>query len=98
MQFEVRHAFSELCCHRPAKGAYRMSLKALFFSIGCVAAWILLLPMLVLAGGLTLLAYAIVAELTALVTGNPPNSLDSSAARATARRMCWGYDAGTNRH
>ena len=70
-----------------------MSLKALFFSLGCVVAWTLLLPMLVVAGGLTLVAYAILAELRAFVTGNPGKSLDTSSARAIARRMCWGYGA-----
>ena len=70
-----------------------MNLKALFFPLGCVAAWILLLPMLVMAGGLTLLAYAVFAELKAFVTGNHGSSFDTSAARSIARRMCWGYGA-----
>jgi len=68
-----------------------MSLKALVFFLGCILAWFVLLPLLVVAGGVALFAYAIFAELAAFVTGNPGKSLDTSAAREIARRMCLGY-------
>jgi hypothetical protein len=78
-----------------------MSLKTLFFSLGCLLAWFVLLPALVIAGGIALFAYAIFAELGAFITGNPGKSLDTSAAREIARRMCMGYRVqarGNRRH
>ena len=68
-----------------------MSLKAALFSISCALAWFVLLPLLVVGGGATLLAYAIFAELGAVFTGHADNSLDTSSAREIARRMCLGY-------
>ena len=68
-----------------------MSLKAILFSLGCVLAWFVLLPLLVISGGITLFAYAIFAELGAFLTGNRSQTLDSNVAREIARRMCGGY-------
>jgi hypothetical protein len=67
-----------------------MSIKAVLFSFGCMLAWFVLLPSLVIGGGLALFAYAIFAELAALLTGTPSKSLDTSVAREVARRMCGG--------
>ena len=67
-----------------------MPIKALLFSFGCVLAWFVLLPSLVIGGGLALFAYAIFAELGALLTGTPSKPLDTSVAREIARRMCGG--------
>jgi hypothetical protein len=69
-----------------------MSLKAIFFSLGCLLAWFVLLPLLVIGGGVTLFAYAIFAELGAFLMGNSSKTVDTSVARETARRMCGGYD------
>lgn len=66
-------------------------MKPFIFSVGCVLAWLVLLPMLVIGGGIALLAYAIFAELGAVLTGNAFKTLDTSAAREIARRMCGGY-------
>jgi hypothetical protein len=67
-----------------------MSLKAVPFLIGCVIAWFILLPVLVIGGGIALFAYATFAELGALLTGGPARTLDTAAAREIARRMCGG--------
>jgi hypothetical protein len=68
-----------------------MSLKTLLFSVGCVVAWFVLLPLLVIGGGLALFAHAVLGELAALLTGTADKSIDRSAAREMARRMCGGH-------
>jgi hypothetical protein len=68
-----------------------MSLKAVLFSLGCVVAWFVLLPLFVIGGGICLFAYAVFAEFVAILTGKPGKTLDTSAARETARRLCGGY-------
>lgn len=68
-----------------------MSLKALLFSVGCIVSWFVLLPLLVVGGGIALLAHAMLGELAALITGHAEKSIDASAAREIARRMCGGY-------
>jgi hypothetical protein len=68
-----------------------MSLKAILFTLGCLVAWFVLLPLLVIVGGTALFAYAIFAELGAFLIGNPRETLDTSAAREFARRTCGGY-------
>jgi len=68
-----------------------MSLKAILFLLGCVLAWFVLLPLLVIGGGITLFAYAIFAELGEFLMGNPSKTLDTTVAREIARRMCGGY-------
>jgi hypothetical protein len=65
-----------------------MSLKAILFSLGCILAWFVLLPVLVIGGGVALFSYAIFAELGALVTGKPSTTLETSVAREIARRLC----------
>jgi hypothetical protein len=76
-----------------------MSSKAILFSLGCLLAWFVLLPLLVIAGGVALFAYAIFAELGALLMGDS-NSVEPTVAREIARRMC-GYGVqprDTRRH
>ena len=65
------------------------AMKALFVSAGCVFAWFVLLPLLV-AGGFTLLAYSLCAELAVFATGNAGATLDTGAAHEIARRVCVG--------
>ena len=67
-----------------------MSLKAVLFSLGCVVAWFVLLPALVIGGGIALFSYAIFAELGASLTGSPAATLDTTVAREIARTMCGG--------
>jgi hypothetical protein len=67
-----------------------MSLKAVLFSLGCVIAWFVLLPALVIGGGIALFTYAIFAELGASLTGSPAGTLDTRVARQIARTMCGG--------
>ena len=74
-----------------------MSLKAIFFSLGCVLAWFVLLPVVVIGGGLSLFLYAILAELGALATGDRSKAIDASAAREMASRMCGGYGVQSRR-
>jgi hypothetical protein len=64
--------------------------KAVLIALGCLLAWLVLLPLLVIGGGVTLLAYAILAELGALILGDSAKALDTADAREIARRMCGG--------
>lgn len=68
-----------------------MSLKAILLALGCVFAWCVLLPVLVIGGGTALFVYAVLAELVASLTGNLGKPLDTSEAREIARGMCNGY-------
>jgi hypothetical protein len=68
-----------------------MSLKTIIFALGCVITWFVLLPVLVIGGGIALFAYATFAELGAFLTGSPPRTLDTTVAREIAHKMCGGY-------
>jgi hypothetical protein len=68
-----------------------MSFKAVLFSLGCLVAWFVLLPLLVIGGGLALFAYALFAELGSFLAGIPSKTLDTSVAREMARSICRGY-------
>jgi hypothetical protein len=68
-----------------------MFLKAILLSLGCLLAWLVLLPLLVIGGGAALFAYAVFAEFGALFLGNTGTTVDPAAAREIARRMCGGY-------
>jgi hypothetical protein len=46
-----------------------MFVKAILFPAGCILSWFVLLPALLLGGGLALLTYALFAELAAVVSG-----------------------------
>ena len=71
--------------------------KAVLISLGCLLAWLVLLPLLVIGGGVTLLAYAILAEFGALILGGGAKALDTADAREIARRMCGGYGTRNTR-
>jgi hypothetical protein len=64
-----------------------MSLKAIVFSLGCLLAWFVLLPLLLIGVGTALFCYAIFAELGVLLVGNT-KSVDSTVAREIARSIC----------
>jgi hypothetical protein len=66
-------------------------MKTILFSLGCLFAWFVLLPLLAIGGGAALLAYAICAELGAFLTGNTGKTVDTTVAREIARRMCGGH-------
>jgi hypothetical protein len=68
-----------------------MSVKAFVFSLGCVLAWFVLLPVMVIGGGIALLAYAVFAELAHLVSGTAEKRPDPRAVRELAARICFGY-------
>jgi hypothetical protein len=68
-----------------------MFLKAVFLSFGCLIAWFVLLPTFVVGGGFALFTYAVLAELGAILTGRPSQTLETSVAREMARRLCGGY-------
>jgi hypothetical protein len=70
-----------------------MSVKAILFSLGCLVAWFLLLPLFVMGGGICLLAYAVFAELVAMLSGRPSKTFDTSAARDIVSRLCGRYAA-----
>ena len=71
--------------------------KIILISLGCLLAWLVLLPLLVIGGGVTLLAYAILAEFGALILGDSVKALDTADAREIARRMCGGYGTRNTR-
>jgi hypothetical protein len=68
-----------------------MSFKDVVFYLGCAATWLVLLPVLVVGGGIALIAYAVFSELSEFVVGGTEKSLDNSTAREIARRMCLGH-------
>jgi hypothetical protein len=68
-----------------------MSPKAILFTLGCILAWFVLLPMVVIGGGLALFLYAVLAELAAFITGKSGKPVDTAAAREIAHRLCGSY-------
>jgi hypothetical protein len=67
-----------------------MSPKQVLFYLACAITWFVLLPVLVVGGTLTLVAYAVVSELNELILGGTSKSMDNATAREIARRMCLG--------
>jgi hypothetical protein len=67
-----------------------MLVRAIFISLGCLTVWLVVLPTMVILGGAALFLYATLAEITGLLTGSEPRTLDASAIRLTARRICGG--------
>jgi hypothetical protein len=65
-------------------------LKATLFSLGCLLAWCVLLPLLVIGGGVALFGHAVFAEFAALFLGDTAKPIDTTVAREIARRMCGG--------
>jgi hypothetical protein len=66
-----------------------MSFKDVRFYLVCAATWIILLP-LVVGGAIALLGYAVFSELKENILGRTAKTLDRTAAREMARRMCIG--------
>jgi hypothetical protein len=71
-----------------------MLVRAIFISLGCLIAWVVLLPTMAILGGAALFLYATLAEITGVLTGSEPHTLDASAIRLTARRICAGAFVG----
>ncbi len=67
-----------------------MSFKDAVFYLVCAATWFIVLPLLVLAGGIALVSYAVFSELREFILGRTAKALDNAAAREVARRMCLG--------
>ncbi len=65
-----------------------MSIKGLFFAVGCVVTWFALLPLLAVVGMFALSAYAILSQLNDLIFGVHLKTPDTLAARRIAARMC----------
>jgi hypothetical protein len=66
-----------------------MILKTFLTALGCLFAWLLLIPIL-LIGGCALLLYALLSELGSLATGGAESTLDAATARRIARDICFG--------
>ncbi len=64
-----------------------MSPKNIVFSLGCAVAWFVLLPVLVVGGGILLFAWAVLVELSELLIGSS-KPFDTAAVRESARRVC----------
>lgn len=60
----------------------------LVFWMACAVAWFVLLPVLVVGGGIALFLYALLAELREVLFGNEKKPPDLSAAREIARDIC----------
>jgi hypothetical protein len=67
-----------------------MSYKDIVFYLVCVAAWFVLLPLLVVGGTIALVSYALFSELRENFLGRRAKVLDKAAAREMARRLCLG--------
>lgn len=67
-----------------------MSMRSVFFLLGCAVAWLVLLPIMVIGGGVALLAYALGAEAVDAATGRRGQP-DAAAASEIAKRLCDGH-------
>ena len=68
-----------------------MTIKYVSFYLGCVATWIIVLPVLAICGFVALVAYAVLSQLTDVLLGRSHKTLDNTTAREIARRMCLGH-------
>jgi hypothetical protein len=68
-----------------------MTSRTMIFSMACVLCWIVLFPLVVIAGGAAVLMLAVGTELSHLLTGAAGQDIDRSAARQMAMRICFGY-------
>jgi hypothetical protein len=68
-----------------------MVFKHIVFYLGCATTWLVLLPVLVIIGGITLTAYAVLSELSEAFNRGAATSTDNSTAREIAHRMCVGH-------
>jgi hypothetical protein len=74
-----------------ASAEISMKLRTRIFSMACVLCWIVLFPLVVIAGGAAVLILAVGTELSDLLTGTAGQGIDRSAAREMAMRICFGY-------
>jgi hypothetical protein len=75
-----------------------MLLKGVAVSLGYLLASLaslILMPIVAVGGGMVLFTYAVVAELSQLLTGNRDKAPDPTTARALAAKICTPY--GTRR-
>jgi hypothetical protein len=70
-----------------------MKLKTLVLSVGCLVCWMVLFPLIVIGGGVTLFLLAAGTEFSHLITGRSSKSIDPSTAHEMAMRICFGYRA-----
>jgi hypothetical protein len=70
-----------------------MKLKTLVLSVGCIVCWMVLFPLIVVGGGVTLFLLAAATEFSNLITGTSGKSIEPSAAHEMAMRICFGYRA-----
>jgi hypothetical protein len=73
-----------------AKEDSSMPVRSIFVAMGCLIAWLVVLPGLAVLGGAALFLYATLAEISCLLTGTTPRAVDPSTIRLTARRICRG--------
>jgi hypothetical protein len=67
-----------------------MSLRKMLFFIGCIVAWVFVLPLFALIVLTSLVAYAALSELGELLLGGGEPPLDNSTARKIAHRLSLG--------
>ncbi|HEX3846314.1 MAG TPA: hypothetical protein VHV81_02955 [Steroidobacteraceae bacterium] len=67
-----------------------MPVKIILLSMGFLLSWLVLLPVLVIGGGMALFAGATLAEMADTLTGSSPKGQDTRHAREVALRMCTG--------
>jgi hypothetical protein len=65
-----------------------MLVRAIYICLGCLIAWLIVLPAMAIVGGAALFLYATLAEVTGVITGTEPRAIDPSAIRIRARRVC----------
>jgi hypothetical protein len=68
-----------------------MALNRFVFSLGYLLAWLVLMPIVTVGGGIALFSYAVVAEITQFLTGSPDKEPDATTARALAAKICMPY-------
>jgi len=68
-----------------------MVIKHIVFYLGCATTWLVLLPVLVILGGIALTAYAVLSEMGEVFGRGADRSPDNPTAREIARRMCVGH-------
>ena len=68
-----------------------MTIRNVFFYLGCTVTWLVVLPVLAISGFVALVAYALLSQLGDVLLGRSDKALDNSTAREIARRMCLGH-------
>ncbi len=66
-----------------------MSLKLLLSSLGCLMAWVVLLPIGLIGSAVALIAYALLADLFGRLTGAGHPDIDPSTARRLAMQLLY---------